>query len=96
MSILSRRKCFFRTDDPYNDIEKKIPYAVNWQIKNKLFGRNSSVYMDMNKLAQIINSSGYRGYIPIETLRVDGVDYKQQKLVPVMLTRLKKAFADIE
>ncbi len=57
----------FRTD-PYKEIEKTIPYAVSWQIKEKLYVNGIEQKTDLNKLLAIIQKSGYRGYIPLETL----------------------------
>jgi sugar phosphate isomerase/epimerase len=56
------------TPDPYKDIAEVAPYAVNWQIKESAHGNKSAVLTDLPKLIRIIKDSGYRGYIPIETL----------------------------
>lgn len=57
----------FRTD-PYREIEKTIPYAVSWQLKENLYVDGVEQKTDLNKLMRIIQQSGYRGYIPLETL----------------------------
>ncbi|MDO9039759.1 MAG: sugar phosphate isomerase/epimerase family protein, partial [Bacteroidota bacterium] len=57
----------FRTD-PYREIEKTIPYAVSWQFKENLYVDGVEQKTDLNKLMKIIHQSGYRGYIPLETL----------------------------
>lgn len=57
----------FRTD-PYREIEKTIPYAVSWQLKENLYVDGVEQKTDLNKLMKIIQQSGYRGYIPLETL----------------------------
>lgn len=59
---------YFLSDDPYVDIEKVMPYAVNFQVKESAFGVLSRVRIDMPRLIKIIKNSGYRGYLPIETL----------------------------
>ena len=59
---------YFLTDDPYIDIEKIMPYAVNFQVKESPFGVLSRVRIDMPRLLRIVSNSGYRGYLPIETL----------------------------
>ncbi len=59
---------YFVSDDPYIDIEKVMPYAVNFQVKESPFGVLSRVRIDMSRLLRIVNNSGYRGYLPIETL----------------------------
>lgn len=57
----------FRTD-PYKEIEKTIPYAVSWQLKENLYVDGIEQKTDLKKLMAIIQKSGYRGYIPLETL----------------------------
>ncbi len=58
----------YRQEDPYLAIEKTIPYAVNWQIKEKIFVAGKEVETDLPRLFSIIKNSGYQGYLPIETL----------------------------
>lgn len=58
----------YRKEDPYEAIEKTIPYAVNWQIKEKIFVNGQEVDTDLGKLFNIIKKSSYQGYLPIETL----------------------------
>ncbi|HTE24630.1 sugar phosphate isomerase/epimerase family protein [Flavitalea sp.] len=79
----------YRGDDPFNDIVKSIPYAVNWQIKEKMFIKGQEQATDLNRLFKIINSSSYRGYLPIETL---GAGDPFQK-VPVFLNAVKAAMS---
>jgi sugar phosphate isomerase/epimerase len=78
----------FKVEDPYADIEAVIPYAVNWQVKESVFGTGSKVKTDYSRLLNIIMKSGYRGYLPIETLVVKGVPYDPFILVPQMLNEL--------
>jgi len=59
---------FRTTDNPYKEIEQVVPYAINWQIKEKVFINNMETKTDLKKIAAILKNSGYRGYIPIETL----------------------------
>lgn len=58
----------YRIGDPYEQIARTIPYAVNWQVKENIFINGQEEKTDLKKLFGIIKSSGYRGYIPIETL----------------------------
>ena len=58
----------YRSGDPYTQIEQSIPFAINWQIKEKIFVNGIEEDTDLTKLFNIIKKSGYRGYIPIETL----------------------------
>lgn len=58
----------FRAADPYAEIAAAAPYAVNWQIKENIFINADQVKVDLGKLMKVIHASGYRGYLPIETL----------------------------
>jgi sugar phosphate isomerase/epimerase len=58
----------YRVFDPYEEIAKSIKHVVNWQIKEKVFVNGSEIETDLNKLLGMIRSSGYSGYLPIETL----------------------------
>jgi sugar phosphate isomerase/epimerase len=82
---------YFLTDDPYVDIEKVIPYAVNWQVKESPFGKESEIRTDLARLMKIIKRSGYRGYLPIETLSVQGRPYDPYTLVPAFLEEVRTA-----
>ena len=89
---------YFITKDPYADIEKIMPYAVNFQIKESPFGPRSTIKTDLPRLMKIINKSGYRGYLPIETLEIKGeprpvpdIPYNPFVLVPAFLKDLKAA-----
>ena len=57
----------FLSPDPYKDIAAVAPYAVNWRIKTHLAGRK--IKTDLKRIVQIATDAGYRGYLPIETLR---------------------------
>lgn len=78
----------FKVADPYVDIEKVIPYTVNWQVKESVFGPASKVRTDFKRLGEILQRSGYRGYLPVETLSVKGIPYKPYELVPALLEDL--------
>jgi sugar phosphate isomerase/epimerase len=58
----------YRIGDPYEQIARTIQYAVNWQVKENIFVAGVEVKTDLKRLFKIIKESGYRGYIPIETL----------------------------
>jgi sugar phosphate isomerase/epimerase len=58
----------YRSGDPYKQTAESIPYAVNWQIKEKIFVNGIEKDTDVEKLVGVIKNSGYRGYLPIETL----------------------------
>ncbi|NNE75913.1 MAG: sugar phosphate isomerase/epimerase [Pricia sp.] len=83
---------YFLTDDPYADIARVIPRAVNWQVK-ALLGDRRGGPIDMLKLVAIIRASNYRGYVPIETLPMLGSEeeYDAYAEVPELLGALKSA-----
>jgi len=58
----------FREGDPYLQIEQTIPFAVSWQVKELIWIEGESRKIELVRLFKIIKKSGYRGYIPIETL----------------------------
>ena len=58
----------YRQGDPYEQIARTIKYAVNWQVKENIFVNGVEIKTDLKKLFKIIKDSGYRGYLPIETL----------------------------
>lgn len=70
---------YFMTDDPYVDIEKVMPYAVNFQLKESAFGAASVVKIDLPRIMDIVKRSGYRGYLPIETLSPVGGNKKKKE-----------------
>jgi len=78
----------FKVSDPYVDIEAVIPYAVNWQLKESVFGIGSTVKTDYPRLVKIIKKSGYHGYLPIETLVIKRVPYDPFVLVPEMVDEI--------
>ena len=77
----------FRSSDPYAEIAKCIPYAVNWQIKELMYIGDKEIKTDLKKLFQIIKKSSYRGYLPIETLGTGDPFVK----VPVFLEEVRAA-----
>ncbi|MEI6137952.1 MAG: sugar phosphate isomerase/epimerase family protein [Mariniphaga sp.] len=81
----------FKVTDPYVDIETIIPYTVNWQVKESVFGVNSPIKTDIPRLMKIIKKSGYRGYLPIETLTVKDIPADPFKTVPALMKELKAA-----
>jgi sugar phosphate isomerase/epimerase len=57
-----------RTNDPYAEIEKLVPYAVSWQVKENVgFGKQETP-IDLKRLKAIIDKEGYRGVLPFEAL----------------------------
>lgn len=57
-----------RQSDPYAEIERLLPYAVSWQLKENVFSGGREVPTDLARVRSIIERAGYRGFLPIETL----------------------------
>src|SRR5436190_4273061 len=89
---------YFKATDPYAEMAKAAPYAVNWQIKQSPLGveAEDASPTDLKKLLGVIRKSGYRGYLPIETLspRGGGGGYDPYTVVPKFLAELRKAIAE--
>ena len=83
----------FKVADPYADIEAVIPYTVNWQMKESVLGNTSEVKTDFTRLMKIIKKSDYRGYVPVETLRLVGKvkPYDPFVLVPQIMKEIQAA-----
>jgi len=77
----------FRIGDPYSEIKKTIPYAVNWQIKELVYENGKETKVNLQKLLPLIKSSDYQGYLPVETLG-PGDPFKK---VPFFLEEVRKA-----
>lgn len=77
----------YATRDPYQEIADSIPYAVSWQVKEKINRKGKDEDVDLDQLMDIIKSSDYRGYLPIETL---GPGDPFQK-VPLFLKKIQLA-----
>lgn len=81
----------YRAGDPYVEIEKTARYAVNWQIKEKVFEGGKEVDVDMDRLIRIIKASGYKGYIPLETLGEGDPKLK----ITALLDRINRSLANV-
>ena len=83
----------YMTADPYADISLMVPYAVNWQIKERMQSRTDSPRTDFKKLVKVICDGGYRGYVPIETLAMGRTDYDPFVETTKALGELRSAIA---
>jgi len=54
--------------DVYQEIQRLVPYAVTWQVKEMVQTKGTKVKTNFKKLMHIVRRSGYRGYFPLETL----------------------------
>ena len=78
----------FFSDDPYRDIAKCAPFAVNIQFKVKMKNEKREVSdADFDRVAEIISRSKYRGYVVLEF-----EEEKPFQHVPKELEKLRAAF----
>ena len=77
----------YRGPDPFNDIVTTAKYAVNWQLKENMYVNEVEQKTDVRKIISLIKASGYRGYVPIETLGAGDPTVK----VPVFLKEVRRA-----
>ena len=54
--------------DPYLEIEKLIPFAVSWQVKEEVRMGAATFPVDFPRLMSLIHRGGYQGFLPLETL----------------------------
>ena len=85
---------YYVSPDPYADMARVVPYTVNWQVKQRLGGKEGTTPMDLKKLVRLMKAGGYRGYVPIETLSRPGKDYDPFTLVPQFLKEVRQAIAE--
>ena len=77
-----------RQGDPYAEIEKLLPYASNWQIKEHVWYGDKKTPIDLPRLKTIIDKIGYRGFTPIEALG----EGDPAAIVTAFLNQVRKAF----
>ena len=83
---------YFLEGDPYEEIAAVAPYAVNWQVKEKVDGQAFKINVDLDRVVQIANEAGYRGYLPIETLqRKSETEYDPKARAAELLKELRTA-----
>ena len=57
----------FRTDDPYGDLAKIAPLAVNAQVKVSMHPKGKQKQpADLPRIIKILKDAGYRGYVTLE------------------------------
>lgn len=57
----------FHTDDPYRDLERCAPYAVNVQVKTEIAPRGQKKSpADLARLFKIFRAANYQGYVVLE------------------------------
>ncbi len=80
----------FHTADPYGDLAKIAPYALNVQIKVTVhpLGKPAEP-SDFQRLGQILKAAGYRGYVALE---YEGPGDPRQEC-PKYIDQIRAAFA---
>src|SRR6185503_13700208 len=57
----------FHTDDPYADLERIAPYAVNVQWKADVAPRGAKKQpADLKRIVKILRDANYQGYVALE------------------------------
>ena len=81
----------FHTDDPYGDLAKCAPYAVNVQVKVEIKKRGQTVAepSDYGRLVKILKDANYQGYVALEYEAAEN----PFAAVPPVLKKLKELFA---
>lgn len=81
----------FQTDDPYADLAKCAPYAVNVQYKLEMHrrGAKQKEIADMKRVVKILRDANYQGFVALEH------EAKEDpwKTVPDWLEKLRAAMA---
>jgi len=77
-----------RQGDPYDEIQKLLPYACTWQIKEMVYVNGKAAPIDLGKIRSIIDKVGYRGFVPFEALGEGNPDQ-----VTAFLEKVRKAMA---
>jgi sugar phosphate isomerase/epimerase len=77
----------FATDDPYEDIQKCAPYAVNVQWKVEIHPRGKAKEpADLARIVKILREANYQGYLALEYESADD----PWKEVPAWLGKMRK------
>src|SRR4051794_576219 len=78
-----------RQGDPYAEIEKLVPYACTWQIKEDVWVNGKATPIDLARIRAIIEKTGYRGFLPIEALGQGD----PQTIVAAFFEKVRKAMS---
>lgn len=77
----------FHSADPYADLEKLAPYAVNVQLKTEIQRAGQKKEdADLKRLVDMIKASGYRGYVALEYEAAE----EPKEAIPRHIATLKK------
>lgn len=77
----------FQSDDPYGDLEKCVPFAVNVQVKVSMKKPDGTKYeADFDRIASILRNSNYQGFVVLEY-----EDENPYQNIPPAAKRMRKA-----
>ncbi len=76
----------FHTADPYADLEKIAPYAINAQVKVAISREGKKEHADLDRVVKILKSANYRGYVVLEY-----EEKEPHKEIPMYIDKLRKA-----
>lgn len=77
----------FQTEEPYRDLERCVPFAVNVQVKTQMRRPDGTRYpADLDKVGSILRNSNYQGFVVLEYEEDD--PYRQ---IPIQMKRLRQA-----
>jgi sugar phosphate isomerase/epimerase len=71
----------YHSADPYADIAKNVKHAISWQLKEKVYIKDKQVDTDYAKIIEIVKQSGYKGFLPLETLGEGDPEEKVEALL---------------
>jgi len=80
----------FHTDDPYADLARCAPYAVNVQFKSQIKrrGQQNKEAADLGRIVKMLRDVNYQGYVALEYEAPED----PWKAVPELLKQMKAAF----
>jgi sugar phosphate isomerase/epimerase len=79
----------FHTEDPYADIAKCAPYAVNVQCKSEIQKKGQKKELaDFGRVFAVLRQANYQGYVALEYEAAED----PWKAVPDLLKRMKELF----
>ncbi len=80
-----------RKGDPYLEIERLLPYACTWQLKEHVYFDGQSTPIDIPRIRKLIEKIGYRGFLPIEALGQGN----QKEIVTAFLRKVREGMAPL-
>jgi sugar phosphate isomerase/epimerase len=79
----------FQTEDPYADLAKIAPYAVNAQIKAAIAPGGKKQPADFARIVRILKEAGYRGFVALEFEEAES----PFEAIPKLLDQLRPHFS---